>query len=86
MQTLNITDLKQTGQELMNAIEGEFNATQSLIVQPYPHEIIMRRDQYNDLMSQAGVMIEYMYGNEEDRLYKTADGYVMEVKVDDGQS
>lgn len=80
MKTLDITEVHHTGQELMDAIEKEFNATQRLIVQPYPSEILMRPDQFQDLMKQAGALVEF-YGNNEDRMYKTKEGYVMEVKV-----
>lgn len=81
MKTLDITGITQTGSDLKTMIEVAFQDTQRFIVQPYPSEILMRRDQYDDLMKQAGTLVQFMVGNEKDRLYRTKEGYVMELRI-----
>lgn len=84
MKRLDITELKQQGMDLANAIEGEVEATQRVIVQPYPSEILMRRDQYDDLAKLSG-MVDMLSGTEdeakpEDRIWVTKYN-VMEVRI-----
>lgn len=81
MKTLDITQSKLKGLELAQQIEDEFNATQSIIVQPYPYELLLKKHQFDDLLLASGESIETMYGSEEDQIWKTKSGYVMEIRV-----
>lgn len=81
MKTLDITQSHLKGLELANKIEDEFNATQSIIVQPYPYELLLTKHQFNDLLIASGSSIEAMYGSEEDQIWRTKSGYVMEIRV-----
>lgn len=81
MKTLDITKSNLKGIELAEQIEGEFAATQSIIVQPYPYELLLTPNQFVDLLESSGSSIENMYGSETDQIWRTKEGFVMEIRV-----
>lgn len=81
MKTLDVTSFKETGLDLVTAIEIAFEDTQRLLIQPYPSVLKLTKPQFDDLMRLSSTPIESMYGSEKDRLYRTKGGYVMEVEV-----
>lgn len=68
MDTLDITDWKQTGWELKIEIDKAVASTQSVIIQPLPNKIIMTKAQY-DMLQHDPEMIGAYKSNE--HLYKT---------------
>lgn len=85
--TLDITDWKQHGQALHEAIDSAVSDTQAWILQPLPNHLVMTQAQFLDLDKLSGNMQE-MHDYDEfgrltsstDRLYVTSKN-VMECKV-----
>ena len=81
--TLDVTTAFETGIELAQLIEDEFNATQRLIAQPYPHKLKVTRRQFDDLMRTTTNIQDMETGEESEqwRMWVTKDGFVMEVHI-----
>lgn len=75
---LDITDWKQHGQGLMNAINNAVADTQRYIIAPLPSFLLMTRPQFDDLMRESG--LQSMWADSAEQLYRTKYG-VMEVQV-----
>ncbi len=56
MRTLDITSFKETGQDLVNKIAEEVKATQSVIIQDYPDEMLVTEKQFKELLPLEDLM------------------------------
>src|SRR3990167_2286868 len=77
---LDISDWKQRGAELKQAIIDAVEDTQRVVVRSYPDRIIMTTKQYNMLRPEMSEPIEY--AGQEFYLYRTKYN-VMEVEIKD---
>lgn len=75
--TLDITGFKETGVELMKAIENAVGDTQRVLITELPNQLAMTRGQFNELMELSG-MPEML--DSKDRMYITKHN-VMEVTI-----
>lgn len=78
---MDITGEWRKGQELVDLINHEFKATQRVLVQEYPSILLMTREQFNDLEQLALLYKQELYGNEEDRMFRTDENYIMECRI-----
>lgn len=78
---MDITGERTTGQKLVDLINHEFKATQSVLVQEYPSILLMTREQFDDLEALALLFKQELYGVEEDRMFKTDENYIMECRI-----
>lgn len=77
MKTLDITEFREKGRELFEAIEKAVGDTQRVLIQDLPNEILMTNTQFDDLNSLSGFTQMY---KSKDRLFQTRYN-VMEVRV-----
>lgn len=82
LDTVDVTDEKLVGVMLREEIDTRHEASQALVVRPYPHLLKITPSQFEDLMKQAGVLFPYEEGSDKDMIYHTREGYIMEVIVE----
>ena len=79
MDTIDISDWKLQGRELIDEVNKAHASTQGLIIRPYPTYIQMNANQFDQLIRMSGIVD--MYGSETDQMFKTDTGFIMEVRV-----
>jgi len=79
MKKLDITDFKEEGGELMEAIQNAVTSTQSIIIQDYPSEILMTPWQYEQLSWISGNT--YDLTEAEERTINTKE-CMMEIRIE----
>lgn len=52
MTTLDATEFKETGKDLITKIAKEVKATQSTVIRELPNELLITQSQFDDLMRQ----------------------------------
>lgn len=78
--SLDITDFKETGIKLKQAINKAVKDTQSAIVRAYPNKIIMTQAQYDNLRTRPEVYSMGQFDGQDYYLYRTPSN-IMEIEV-----
>lgn len=78
MKTLDITDMKEQGKDLYDAITNAVKDTQLFIAQPLPHEIEMTQDQYEQIAYMSGLDMDI---EDAENRYVRTELNVMEIKI-----
>lgn len=82
---LDITSWGEKGEKLRKAIEDAFKDTQRVIVRSYPDTLVMTKKQYDELKPKFVTWEDMGLPDmgQEFFLWKTKDGYVMQIEVKD---
>ena len=80
MDTLDVTHLKLSGEKLAEEIENLVGETQRLVIQPLPSELLMTKEQFEDLISLADPDEQLIKPDPKHQLYLTKYN-IMDIKI-----